>query len=302
MKRFSVTGTTRDKEYDLTKGTKGSKLLYFTANPNGEAETVAVHLKPHSKLKKLLLEIPFADLAIKGKTSLGNVVTKYPIKKVELKSKGISTLQGRKIWFDDTLNRLNVDGRGEMLGTFDGDDRLFVLYPNGSYELKSFDLSNHFDEQMIYIGKYAADRIISAVHFDGKSKQYFAKRFLAENAALGKRISFISESVGSKLILVSMVSRPLIQLQITKGKTKEKELLEVELADFIEVKGMKAIGNRLSQFEIKKVESVFRKEEDKPAQKIEILESTPPFKKEIPLEIENPDDLDFGNDGQTTLF
>ncbi len=303
MKRFAVTGVTRDKEYDLTKGSKGSKTLYFTANPNGEAETIAIHLKPHSKLKKLLLEIPFADLAIKGRSSLGNMVTKYPIKKIELKSKGFSTLQGRKIWFDETLKRLNVDSRGELLGTFDGDDKLFILYPNGSFELKSFELNNHFDEPMLYLQKFDPDKVISAVHLDGKSKLYYVKRFVVESNIIGKRISFINESPGSKLIVASLSARPLIHFQVTKGKAKEKEDLGLELADFIDVKGIKAIGNRLTSYDVKKVELIKREEEiEEPIETDKKIIANETVRKNIPLEIENPDDIELGNDGQTKMF
>ncbi|HEY9197264.1 MAG TPA: DNA gyrase/topoisomerase IV subunit A, partial [Mucilaginibacter sp.] len=191
IKRFSVVGVTRDKEYDLTKGTKGSKVLYFTANPNGEAEVVNVQLKPHSKLKKLQFDEDFASIAIKGRGSMGNIITKYPVKKIILKSKGISTLAGRKIWYDDILKRLNADGRGKYLGEFDGDDRILTVLSNGVYELSSFDLNNHFDDKMILIEKYDPQAVFSIVHIEGKSKNYLVKRFSFENIAIGKQVSLI---------------------------------------------------------------------------------------------------------------
>src|ERR1700761_682990 len=203
IKRFSVTGVTRDKEYDLTKGTKGSKVLYFSANPNGEAEIVNIQLKPHSKLKKLQFDEDFAVIAIKGRASMGNIVTKYPVKKIILKSKGISTLAGRKIWYDDILKRLNVDARGKYLGEFDGDDRILTVLNNGIYELTSFDLNNHFDDKMTLIEKYNPEKVYAVVHLDGKSKNYMVKRFTFENTAIGKQTSIISEESGSKMILVS---------------------------------------------------------------------------------------------------
>src|ERR1700733_13827053 len=167
IKRFSVVGVTRDKEYDLTKGTKGTRVLYFTANPNGEAEVVNIQLKPHAKLKKLQFDENFADVAIKGRASLGNIVTKYPVKKIVLKAKGVSTLSGRKIWYDDILKRLNADGRGKYLGEFDGDDRVLTVLSNGTYELTNFDLNNHFDDKMILIEKYDPKKVFSVIHLDG---------------------------------------------------------------------------------------------------------------------------------------
>src|ERR1700712_3386818 len=164
IKRFSVVGVTRDKEYDLTKGSKGTRVLYFTANPNGEAEIVNVQLKPHSKLKKLQFDEDFAALTIKGRNSMGNIVTKYPVKKIVLKSKGVSTLAGRKIWYDEILKRLNADNRGKYLGEFDGDDRILTILSNGTYELTSFDLNNHFDDKMTLIEKYDPGKIYTVVH------------------------------------------------------------------------------------------------------------------------------------------
>lgn len=254
IKRFSVLGVTREKEYDLTKGSKGSKVLYFTANPNGEAELVNVQLKPHSKLKKLQFDIDFADHVIKGRSSMGNIVTKYPVKKVLLKSKGISTLSGRKIWFDETLKRLNVDSRGKYLGEFDGDDRILTVNQQGVYELSSFDLSNHFDDHLTIIEKFNPEKVFTVIYLDGKSGTHYLKRFVFENTAIGKKTSIISEESGSKLFFISGHARPKIQLEVLKGKTKISEVSEIELADAIEVKGMKAMGNKLSPHEVKKIE------------------------------------------------
>ncbi|SDP01039.1 topoisomerase-4 subunit A [Mucilaginibacter sp. OK268] len=255
IKRFSVVGVTRDKEYDLTKGTKGTRVLYFSANPNGEAEVVNVQLKPHSKLKKLQFDEDFAVLAIKGRGSMGNIITKYPVKKIILKSKGVSTLAGRKIWYDDILKRLNADSRGKYLGEFDGDDRILNVLSNGVYELTSFDLNNHFDDKMILIEKYDPKKVYSVIHLDGKSKNYMVKRFSFEHIALGKQVSIISEEAGSKLILMAKES-PLVSVVQLKGKEQAPETIEINLAELIDVKGMKAMGNRLSQFPVRSVELI----------------------------------------------
>ena len=254
IKRFSVLGVTREKEYDLTKGSKGSKALYFSANPNGEAEIVTVQLKPHSKLKKLQFDTDFADHVIKGRSSMGNIVTKYPVKKVLLKSKGVSTLSGRKIWFDDILKRLNVDSRGKYLGEFDGDDRILTVSQQGIYELSSFELSNHFEDNLLIIEKYNPEKVFSVIYLDGKSGTHYLKRFVFENTAIGKKTSVISEEGGSKMFFISGHSKPKIKLEVLKGKTKISEVAELELADAIEVKGMKAMGNRLSPHEVKNIE------------------------------------------------
>jgi topoisomerase-4 subunit A len=246
IKRFSVVGVTRDKEYDLTKGTKGTRVLYFTANPNGEAEVVNIQLKPHTKLKKLQFDEDFAVVGIKGRASMGNIVTKYPVKKIVLKAKGLSTLSGRKIWFDEVLKRLNADGRGKYLGEFDGDDRILTVSSSGVYELTTFDLNNHFDDKMIVIEKYNPERVFSVVHYDGKGKNYMVKRFVFENIALNKETSIISEEPGSKLVVISGAAQPVVKIDQLKGATKTPETIEVNLADLIDVKGMRAMGNRLS--------------------------------------------------------
>jgi len=323
VKRFSVLGVTRDKEYDLTKGEKGSKVLYFTANPNGEAEVVNVQLKPHSKLRKLQMDIDFAEIAIKGRSSQGNIVTKYPVKKIILKSKGVSTLSGRKIWFDDVLKRLNADGRGQYLGEFDGDDKILTVMADGTYELSTFDLSNHFEDKLIRIEKYDTQRVYTAVHRDGKSGVYYVKRFLFEDTPIGKRTSIINEEAGSKLILITAVAAPLVQIDVLKGKSRTPETVEQNLADLIDVKGMKAQGNRLSSHEVTRVVNM-SVEETHPADTSDVEKRTPesahndsgntdkdtvaveqPPSKERPnvdFEITNPDDIKMDGNGQMGLF
>ncbi|MGM9475122.1 DNA gyrase/topoisomerase IV subunit A [Pedobacter sp. GSP4] len=253
IKRFSVVGVTRDKEYDLTKGSKGSKVLYFTANPNGEAEIVNVALKPHSKLRKLQFDLDFAEVAIKGRGSQGNIVSKYPVKKIVLKSKGVSTLSGLKIWYDDLLKRLNVDGRGKYLGEFDGDDRILQVHKDGYYELSSFELSNHFDDGLILIQKFDPEKIFAAVHFDGKAQNYFIKRFVFELQANGRKTIFISEEPKSKLVHLTANPAAKIIVDVLKGKTQVPETLDLTLAELIDVKGLKANGNRLSPHDVQKV-------------------------------------------------
>lgn len=320
IKRFSVVGVTRDKEYDLTKGTKGTRVLYFSANPNGEAEVVNVQLRAHSKLKKLQFDEDFAAIAIKGRSSIGNVVTKYPVKKIILKSKGVSTLAGRKIWFDPILKRLNVDSRGAYLGEFDGEDKILIIHPNGSYELSTFDLNNHFDDKMLLMEKYDPEKIFSVVHYDGKQKNYLVKRFLFENIVAGRQTSIISEEAGSKLVVISGAAQPVVKVEQLRGKAQVQELVELNLADLIEVKGMKAMGNRLSAHAIQTVELLVEHDDagDVPdpapdsiedteiIQTAEEKESTDlaPGKsaKQISFEITNPDAIDADDSKQLGLF
>ncbi|WP_256007004.1 DNA gyrase/topoisomerase IV subunit A [Pedobacter deserti] len=338
IKRFAVVGVTRDKEYDLTKGTKGSKVLYFTANPNGEAEVVNVQLKPHSKLKKLQFDLDFAELAIKGRGSQGNIVSKYPVKKILLKSKGVSTLSGLKIWYDDLLRRLNVDGRGKYLGEFDGDDKILQVHKDGWYELSTFELSNHFDADLILIQKFDPEKPFAVVHFEGKAKNYYVKRFLFESIAVGKKVSLISEETGSRFLYLSANPEAMLTVDVLKGKTQIPETLEIKLADFIDVKGIKANGNRLTQHEVKTL-NISNQEEEGPSvdkavepaepteadgEQPEEQEPTPeagqeekPVKKpwsgsggtpanttakNVSLEITNPEDIDIDDLGQTKLF
>jgi topoisomerase-4 subunit A len=204
-------------------------------------------------LKKLQFDEDFAAIAIKGRGSMGNIVTKYPVKKILLKTKGISTLSGRKIWYDEILKRLNVDGRGKYLGEFDGDDRILTVLSNGIYQLTSFDLNNHFDDKMVLIEKYNPEKVYSVVHYDGKSKNYMVKRFMFENIAIGKQTSLISEESGSKMLLISGAAQPIVKVDQLKGATKTPETVELNLADLIDVKGTKAMGNRLSAHVVQRV-------------------------------------------------
>ncbi len=254
MKRFTVTSITRDKEYDLTAGSKGSEVLYFTANPNGEAEMVTIYLRALQKLRKLKVEIDFAELGIKSRTAKGNIVTKYPVKKVELKEEGVSTLAARKIWFDDTVQRLNADGRGSLLGSFKGEDKILEITQAGFYRLLSFDLGVHFDEDMIHIEKFRPEQPVSVVYFDGEKEIYYAKRFIPELS--DKKELFISESEGSFLEIASTLSEPVVEIVYRKKGGTQKPNEEVQLDEFIAVKGMKAQGNQLTKESVRQINLV----------------------------------------------
>jgi len=252
MKRFPVTSITRNKQYLLTKSEKNSKVLYFTSNPNGEAELVTVYLRKLARLKNLKIDIDFSNLSIKGKTAIGNIVTKNPVKKVELKSEGVSTLSARKIWFDDNVQRLNVDGRGDLLGSFQSNDSILVVKQSGELELKSFEISNHFDEDMILIEKYHQDKPLTAIYYDGKNKNYYVKRFIV-NTNLNNKFKFISNHKDTILELVSYDWQPQIELVYIKERGKERKKDTINLAEFISIKGDKAMGNRLSSKKIKEI-------------------------------------------------
>jgi len=251
MKRFSVTGVTRDKVYDLTRGNKGSKVLYLTANPNGESEVVSIQLKPVPNMKKSMFDIDFATLAIKGRNSQGNIVTKYSVKKITQTEKGISTLGARMMWFDDSVQRLNVDGRGTYLGEFAADDKILSITQSGYYRLHNFDLSNHFDEDLILIEKFNSQKPISAVYLDGSKKEYYAKRFMAD--VTDKKTLFISEAEGSYLELATTQLRPIIDVVFAKSKDKELPDEDINLVDFEDVKGLKAKGKRISANKLKEI-------------------------------------------------
>nr|WP_315154694.1 DNA gyrase/topoisomerase IV subunit A [uncultured Flavobacterium sp.] len=251
IKRFNVSGVTRDKAYDLTNETAGSQTLYFSCNPNGEAEVINIILRQVGSIKKLKFDIDFAKLAIKGRASKGNLVTKYPIKKIELKEKGISTLLPRKVWFDDTVQRLNVDGRGELLGEFRPSDKVLVICQSGKIKVIIPELSTHFDEDMIVLEKWNPKKPISAIYFDGEKERYFIKRFLVE--VEHKEESFITDHPNSKLEIVATDYRPVAELIFAKVKGIQKENQVVDIESFIAVKGFKALGNQLTADKLKQV-------------------------------------------------
>jgi topoisomerase IV subunit A len=248
IKRFNVTGVTRDKEYDLTAGNKGSQVLYFTENPNGEAETITVNLRAAGSVKKLKWDIDFSDLTIKGRSSRGNIVSKHAIKKIELKSEGVSTLKPRKIWFDETVQRLNVDKRGELLGEFKPEDRLLIINQKGIIKTVKPELATHFDSDMIVLEKWVPEKPISVIYYDGDKEKYFVKRFMIDNP--NKEEVFISEHPKSQLEIVATEYRPMAEVQFSK-RNLEPILLNFE--EFIAIKGIKAQGNQLTADKIKQV-------------------------------------------------
>ncbi|WP_299248185.1 DNA gyrase/topoisomerase IV subunit A [uncultured Lacinutrix sp.] len=252
IKRFAVTSITRDKEYDLTNGTKSSKLWYFSANPNGEAEVISVLLRQVGSVKKLKWDIDFADILIKGRASKGNVVTKYPIKKIELKEKGVSTLKPRKIWFDETVQRLNVDGRGELVGEFRGEDKLLIINQKGIVKTVTPEVTLHFDDDMIVMEKWIPKKPISAVYFDGEKEKHYVKRFVIENES--REESFITEHEKSQLEIVSTDWKPMAEIVFVKERGKDRrENEEINIEEFISVKGITALGNQLTKHKINQV-------------------------------------------------
>ena len=244
-KRFNVTSITRDKEYNVTKGNTGSKMLYFSANPNGEAELVNVYLHAAAKARNKLFDYDFSELAIKGRTSQGNIVSKHPVRKVDLKEKGVSTIGGRDIWYEQNIGRLNIHSRGNYLGSFQTEDQILVIYNNGDYELTNHELTNHYaNKEISLIEKFNPKHVLSILHYDGNNKNYYVKRFIIETTTQGKRFSFITEGRGSKMILASTQDIPSIELT-TKLNSGDKKTETVNLEEFIDIKGWKSIGNKI---------------------------------------------------------
>ncbi|MBQ5425010.1 MAG: DNA gyrase/topoisomerase IV subunit A, partial [Bacteroidales bacterium] len=264
IKRFAITNVIRDKEYDMTKGTPGSKLLYFKANPNGEAEVISCKLKPKPKLRKLTFDVDFKDIAIKNRDAQGNIFARTEIHKITQKEEGVSTLGGRKIWFDKDVLRLNVDGRGQYLGEFSGTDKILVVTNAGDCIFTNFDLSNHYNDDILIIEKYKADKVFTAVHFDAEQNFYYLKRFNVQE--MTKPQSFVSEYEGSYMLAVSEDKHP--QLKITfggKDEKREPEIIDAE--EFIGVKGITARGKRLTTYEVKEIcfiEPLVKPEDEEP--------------------------------------
>lgn len=243
VKRFAVTGVTRDKEYHATKGNPDSKVFYFTANPNGEAEIINIVLKPKPKLRKLNVEFDFSTIAIKNRNSIGNILSRNPVRKILKKEEGVSTLKARGIWYDDSVKRLNAEGRGLYLGTFEGDDRLLCIYSSGYYKLTNFDLANHFAQDLLIIEKFRPGRIITAVYIESETGLHYAKRFEVE--ITDKMIEFIVEDEGNRLVHVWTAAFPYVDFSWSKKKSGEKVEVHQQLNDFIGVKSYKAKGKRL---------------------------------------------------------
>ena len=251
IKRFSVTGVTRDKEYNLTRGTENSKILYFSSNPNGEAELVNIILRQSGLIKKLKWELDFADLEIKGRGSKGNIVTKYTVSKIEFKEKGLSTLKPRKIWFDETIQRLNVENRGELLGEFKADDSLLIIQQNGILKTVKPNLNMHFPDDMIILEKWIENKPLSAIYFNGNKDRYFIKRFLAGSQNVDQY--FIPSNSKIQLELVFSDWKPVIEIAFSKTSKGKKDNIIQNIEEFISVKGIKAIGNQLSSYKIKNI-------------------------------------------------
>ncbi|MGL6128703.1 DNA topoisomerase IV [Chryseobacterium artocarpi] len=252
MKRFSVTGVTRNTDYPLASDKKGSETLYFSANPNGEAETVTVLLKPNPRIRKNKMEINFSELAIKGRDSKGNLVTKYAVKKVDMKEEGVSTLAPRRIWFDDTVRRLNADARGTLLGSFKGDDRILTINTNGEVKLVSFDLGNRFDDEYLVLEKWRPEQPITCIYYDGEKDIYFIKRFLLENTA-NVQTFMPSEHPKSFIENVIVANDATAEIIFAKDKGKDRDPETVNIDEFIAVKGIKAIGNQFTKFKVKAI-------------------------------------------------
>ena len=296
IKRFNVSGVTRDKLYDLTNEAKGSQILYFTVNPNGEAEVITVLLRQIGSIKKLKWDLDFATMAIKGRASKGNLVTKYPIKKIEIKEKGISTLLPRKIWFDDTVQKLNTDARGELLGEFRPNDKILVISQTGKLKVIIPELTTHFDEDMVVLEKWIPNKPISAIYFDGEKERYYLKRFLVETE--GKEEYFITEHPNSQLEIVSTDYRPVAELVFNKIKGVQKENQVVDLEAFIAVKGFKALGNQLTADKLKQVNMLESLPYEAP---IEVVPEELEVAGETEIEA-NDEDIQLDDDGQITLF
>lgn len=255
VKRFAVTSVTRDREYDLTNGNKGSKVLYFTANPNGEAELVTIYLRQTGSIKKLKFDLDFAVQMVKGRNSKGNIVTKYPIRKIELKEKGLSTLKPRKVWFDETVQRLNVDERGELLGEFNKDDRLLIINQKGAVKTVIPDIQLRFDDDMIVLEKWDPRKPISAIYWEGEKELFYVKRFLIEHPEREETI--ITDHPNSYLEKIFTDHRPMAEVIFTKKRGQEREdNLELNLEEFIAIKGINAMGNQLTREKVLEINAL----------------------------------------------
>tara|TARA_R110002020_G_scaffold35530_18_gene107195 strand:+ start:1925 stop:4594 length:2670 start_codon:yes stop_codon:yes gene_type:complete len=306
VKRFAVTSITRDKEYDMTNGTKGSKVLYFTANPNGEAEVVTIYLRQSGSIKKLKFDLDFADQLVKGRNSKGNIVTKYSIKKIELKEKGLSTLKPRKIWFDDSVQRLNVDERGELLGEFRKEDRLLIVKQSGVVKTVIPDIQLRFDDDMIILEKWDPKKPLSAIYWEGEKELFYVKRFLIENP--DKEETIITEHPNSYLEKIFTDYRPMAEVVFAKKRGQEREEnMEINLEEFIAVKGITAMGNQLTKEKVLEINTMEPLLYEPPApvgpEEIDVVDEEDLNEETNTPEDENePDESITDNDGQGRLF
>ena len=306
MKRFAVTGVTRDKEYDLTTGKSNSLVHYFTANPNGEAEAVTVLLRSVGSIKKLKWDIDFSDLAVKGRGVRGNTITKFAIRKVEFKSSGVSTLKPRKIWFDDAVQRLNVDARGELLGEFRAEDKILIANQSGKIKAVTPDLQMHFEDDMIVLEKWKPNKPIAVLYYDGEKGRYYIKRFLIETE--DKEEVFISDHSKSQLEIIVVDYRPMAEVVFSKRSLENKE---VNFEEFIAIKGIKAQGNQLTADKIKQVNLLaslpYEEPEEPEVEEVEVVEEEVIKHSETIQETDDEktpskEDENTSEDGQITLF
>jgi topoisomerase-4 subunit A len=297
VKRFNVTAITRDREYDVTKGAPRSKLLYFSANPNGEAEVIAVQLTQGSRARNKLFDFDFSDIDIKGRGAKGNILTKYPVRKISLKEVGKSTLGALKIWMDEVSGRLNTDERGKYLGAFDTGDTILAVYKEGSYEILDLDLNMKFQpKELVHVGKHEADTVISAVYFEGERSWTMVKRFIVETTSTAQRFPFLTEHSKTKLLYASVASAPAIDY--TFKNNGQKEAARLEIADFIDVKGWKAIGNKLIDQRITGVKGI----DEEPATEKSNPSKGAPKEKHKPLKPGDSIDFEIDEGGQGKMF
>ncbi|MBV7440509.1 DNA gyrase/topoisomerase IV subunit A [Weeksellaceae bacterium TAE3-ERU29] len=252
QKRFSVTSIIRDKEYPVGGNAKNSQILYFSANPNGEAEIVQVLLNQRARLKKLKFDIDFAELAVRSKTAKGNLVSKHPIKKIDLKEEGVSTLAPRKIWFDETVKRLNVEERGRYLGAFKGEDKILTINDEGVAQLTNFDLTNHFNDNLVFLEKWNPNKPITCIYYDSERERYYVKRFILEDSFKEQPFYFLEDNK-SFIELISIDYIPQIEVLFKKVNGNEREPEIINLEEFISVKGITAMGNQLTPYDVKKI-------------------------------------------------
>jgi len=301
MKRFSVTGVTRNTDYKLASDKKGAEMLYFSANPNGEAEKVSVILKSNARVRKNKIDIDFSDLAIKGRDSKGNLVTKYPVKKVDLKEEGHSTLAPRKIWFDETVRRLNADARGTLLGTFKGDDKILTINAEGDAKLVSFDLSNRFDGEYLVFEKWKPEQAITCIYFDGEKQIYFIKRFLLENT-LNVQHFMPSEHPKSFIENIIVSDNATAEIIFAKDKGKEREPEVVNIDQFISIKGIKAQGNQFIKDKVKTINITVPEVVEEENEHFDVVESTEGHISFIDEDVKNEDFPEEGTIGDLFDF
>lgn len=274
MKRFSVTGVTRNTDYKLASDQKGSEMLYFSANPNGEAESVTVLLKQNARIRKNKIEIDFSEITIKGRDSKGNLVTKYPVKKVDLKEEGHSTLAPRKIWFDDTVRRLNADARGTLLGNFKGDDKILTINSQGDAKLVSFDLMNRFEDEYLVLEKWKPEQALTAIYFEGEKQIYFIKKFLLDNTTNIQNF-LPGDHPKSFLENIIVANNATAEIIFAKEKDKQKDPETINIDEFISVKGIKAIGNQLTKSKVKSINiTIPEVEEEEIHEGFDVVETT----------------------------